>query len=91
MKVFAFGEFLKKENGASAKRYLNYLRQQNNTSTLPAQIINKFTFDSLLAKNIFLPRNLAVKNLSTGKERKSKGSISRGDEKHSNVCIRKLN
>ena len=48
MKVFAFCEFLKKESGASAKLYLNYLRQQNNTSTLPAQIINKFTFGSCL-------------------------------------------
>ena len=49
MKVFPFCEFLRKENGASAKSYLNYLKQQNNTSTLPAQIIYKFTFGSCLS------------------------------------------
>ena len=42
---------------------------------------------SWAAKKIFLPRNSAIKNLLTGKERKSKGSSSEiSAEKHCNVC-----
>lgn len=77
MKVFASCEFLKKENGASAKRYLNYLRQQNNTSTLPAQIINKFTFDSCLpildCQKYFSATQFSDKEFINRKRKKKQG------------------